>query len=167
MPKPTVYLDTSIISAFWYKGADSVMSMRRARTREWWEWERPYFDIWASAVVAAELSAGSFAGQSECIKMVRRCRYLHAPSRAEELRAQLVEGHVVPQKKGGDAAHLAISCFHGIDYLLTWNYAHMANQDVQARLNEMCERFGLRSPLMVSPAMIPQVRLGQTVRRKH
>ena len=57
-------------------------------------------------------------------------------------------------------------CVHEIDYLLTWNYAHMANPASQVRLNEVCERFDLTAPMMVSPEMIPQGRLGQSIRRK-
>ncbi len=37
MKKPTVYLDTSIISAFWYEGPDVAMLARRLHTREWWD----------------------------------------------------------------------------------------------------------------------------------
>ncbi len=45
MKKPTVYLDTSIISAFWFEGADVPMLARRLHTREWWDLERRNFEI--------------------------------------------------------------------------------------------------------------------------
>jgi hypothetical protein len=40
MKTPTTYLDTSVISAFWYEGADVAMLARRLHTREWWDMER-------------------------------------------------------------------------------------------------------------------------------
>jgi hypothetical protein len=64
MKKPTVYLDTSIISAFWYEGADVAMLARRLHTREWWDLERDNFDIWTSAFADAELRAGAFPGNA-------------------------------------------------------------------------------------------------------
>lgn len=55
---------------------------------------------------------------------------------------------------------------NGIDFLLTWNYAHMANPMVQARLDELCRKQDILPPLMVSPESIPQVRFGQSIQRE-
>ena len=50
MDKPSVYLDTTIISAYWYAGSDLASFARRLKTREWWELERPHFAVWTSNV---------------------------------------------------------------------------------------------------------------------
>jgi hypothetical protein len=42
----------------------------------------------------------------------------------------------------------------------------MANPVVQARLDKLFEAWELPAPLMVSPESIPQVRVGQSIRRK-
>ena len=55
MKKPTVYLDTTIISAEWYDGADVIGLARRLRTRDWWETARPSFSTGISNVTEAEL----------------------------------------------------------------------------------------------------------------
>lgn len=49
MNKPTVNLDTSIISAYWYDGTNVLGLARRVKTRDWWENESPNFAIWVSA----------------------------------------------------------------------------------------------------------------------
>jgi hypothetical protein len=165
MKKPTVYLDTSIISAYWYKSADMAMLVRRLRTREWWELERSHFAVWASDFGEAELQAGTFPRQRECLKMIRRLPYLSATAEVRGLVDEILRRGLVPAAKAGDAEHLAISATHGIDFLLTWNYAHMANPIIQARLEELCDKLGVRAPLMVSPESIPQVRFGQSIRR--
>lgn len=59
-----------------------------------------------------------------------------------------------------------LSAAHGIDYLLTWNYAHLANPIAQGSLERICRSLRLRAPLLVSPESIPQVRFGQTIRRR-
>lgn len=166
MAKPAVYLDTSIISAFWYKGANIALGVRRALTHNWWHCESDYFEIWTSAVVEEELREGSFPAQAKCIKAARRLRYLPYSMEVGALRDRLMERRIVPPQEPEDAAHLALCSVHAIDYLLTWNYAHMANSSAQTRLFELCQRSGLRAPLMVSPESIPQVRFGQTIRRK-
>ncbi len=166
MKKPTIYLDTSLISAYWYEGADVAMLARRLKTREWWDLERSHFAVWASAFVEAELRAGIFPRQAECLKMVRRTRYLRVTAMVGELLEEICQRGLVPPSKWGDAAHLAISVANDIDFLLTWNYAHMANPLIQERLESLCDEFKLAAPLMVSPESIPQVRFGQTIRRK-
>jgi len=98
--------------------------------------------------------------------MVRRIRYLPATNLVRDLKAEIMRRKIVPANKEGDATQLAISAAHEVDYLLTWNYAHLANPIVQAQFDNLCEVMGLRPPLLVSPESIPQVRFGQSVRRK-
>jgi hypothetical protein len=134
LKKPTVYLDTSTVSAYWYEGRDVAMLARRLRTREWWELERRHVAVWTSAFTEAELRAGRFARQRDCLTMIRRLRYLPVTTGVRDLILEIVARRIVPPSKSGDAAHLAISCIHGMDCLLTWNYAHMANPAAQTKL---------------------------------
>jgi hypothetical protein len=166
MRKPSVYLDTSIISAYWYEGDDVAMVARQMRTRDWWTAERKYFAVTASAFGEAELRAGEFPRQVECLRMIGRLPYLPVSAATRKLIRELLEQRIVPSTKAADAAHLAIAVSSSVDYLLTWNYAHMANPAVQARLDRLCQAWGLRSPLLVSPESIPQVRFGQPIRRR-
>src|SRR5207237_279176 len=119
-----LYFDASVISAYWYEGADVAMLARRMHTRKWWDVERGHFSLWASAFGEGELLAGKFLKQRECVKMVRRLRYFPATSEATELQKELLERGLVPESKPGDAAHLAISTSHGMDYLLTELCSH-------------------------------------------
>jgi hypothetical protein len=165
MKKPTLYFDTSVISAYWYEGSNVAMLARRLNTREWWEFEKPHFECFASTVGETELRAGVFRKQADCLKSVRRLRFLPVTSDVRELIVEIVRLGIVPESKESDAAHLGIAAGHGVDYLLTWNYAHMANPIVQERFSALCAASSLRAPLMVSPESIPQVRFGKTIRR--
>ena len=164
--KPTLYLDTSVISACWYGGAEVAMLARRLHTHEWWDSEREHFQVWTSAFAEAELREGVFRRQTDCLRMARRQPYLAPTAAVRELLHAILDRGIVPANKSADAAHLAISTVHGIDYLLTWNYAHLANPAVQRRMEQLCERLHRTSPLLVSPESIPQVRFGQSIRRR-
>ena len=85
MNRPTVYLDTTIISAYWYDGADLMVLARRLRTRDWWETERPSFSTWISNVTEAELRDGASPRQRECAEMARRIHHLPITRAAEEM----------------------------------------------------------------------------------
>ena len=79
---------------------------------------------------------------------------------------ELVVAGIIPESKPGDALQLALAAGHQADYLLTWNYAHLANPVTQAKSEQLLLKWQLRSPLLVSPESIPQERLNQAIRRK-
>lgn len=166
MEKPTVYLDTTIISAYWYDGTDLPSFARRLKTREWWDHESEHFTVWASGVTEKELRAGEFRRQDDCVNSVRRLRYLPTTRACQNLKDRLLHEGIVPVTKPLDALHMAIATAHGMDYLLTWNYAHLANPVAQRQLEVLCDAHELRAPLLVSPESIPSVRMGGIIRRR-
>ena len=166
MTKPTVYLDTNIISAYWYSGADLAALARRLATREWWRDERAHVEVWISAAAEDELASGHFRRQRDCLRFARRLPFLPISAGVRRFAGELVVGSVVPAEKPGDAAQMAVAAVHGIDYLLSWNYAHLVNPVAQRHLEAVCEEQGLRAPLLVSPESIPKVGLGQNLRRR-
>lgn len=138
---------------------------RRGKTRDWWRYERENFSVWVSAASEDELAAGKFRRQAECLRFVRRLPYLPINGKARRFAATLVERRVVPSEKPGDALQMAVSAVHDIDYLLSWNYAHLVNPVAQLRLERVCREFAIRAPLLVSPESIPKASLGQSLRR--
>jgi predicted nucleic acid-binding protein len=163
---PTVYLDTNIISALFYDRGESAAVARRLATWQWWEQERRYFLVCTSAFAEGELAEGVYRGQEAALAFVRRINYLPATAAVRKCTDSYLTAGVVPASKPGDAAHLAFACVHRMDYLLSWNHSHLSNDQTQARLNEVNERLGWRSPLLRSPFTIPKVTLGQDVRRR-
>jgi hypothetical protein len=61
---------------------------------------------------------------------------------------------------------MAVCAVHRVDYLLSWNYAHLVNPVAQVQLEIACRVLSLRAPLLVSPESIPKVTFGQTLRRQ-
>ncbi len=166
MDKPTVYLDTNIISAYWFEGNDVAAAARRLHTRQWWSLERRHFSLYVSVTTLNELRAGPFPRQSDCLKMARALPRLAMTRNARRVLDELLKTRLIPDTKPGDALQMAVSAAHEVDYLLTWNYAHLANPVAQKRLEDVCRSLHLRAPLLVSPETIPQVRFGQTIRRR-
>ena len=166
MHKPTVYLDTNIFSAYWHEGGDVAAAARRLHTREWWDLERQHFSLHVSVTTINELRAGTFRRQSDCLKMARALPRLAMTRRTKHVLDELLKSRLIPETKPGDALQMAVSAAHEVDYLLTWNYAHLANPIAQERLEAICRGLQLRAPLLVSPESIPQLRFGQTIRRR-
>ena len=163
--KPTVYLDTNIFSALFYSGHDPEAVARHLTTSDWWALERPFFHLWASLATVAELRAGHYPGQGSAIAEAMRLRHLPFTAPVKHCAQLLLSADVVPLSKPGDAFQLAFATMHALDYLLTWNHAHLTNVDAQRKLQRLCERQKWRMPALVSPETIPKAAFGQEILR--
>jgi hypothetical protein len=50
--------------------------------------------------------------------------------------------------------HLAVAACSGIDFLLTWNFRHLANARILRRLHQEAEKAGWRLPQVCSPQQL-------------
>jgi hypothetical protein len=48
-------------------------------------------------------------------------------------------------------AHVAIATVHGMNFLLTWNCAHIANAVMRESIESVCRRAGYRPPVICTP----------------
>lgn len=62
-----------------------------------------------------------------------------------------VDQLAMPGRDLRDAFHLAIASVHGVDYPLTWNYAHLANASKRTHIEVLNRRLHLSSPVICSP----------------
>jgi hypothetical protein len=53
-----------------------------------------------------------------------------------------------------DALHVAMASFHKVDYLVTWNFGHLANVRKQARVRLFNTAAGFFSPVIVTPEFL-------------
>ena len=67
------------------------------------------------------------------------------------LASALVSTGLVPAKAVSDAMHIAVASVHGIDYLVTWNFKHIANPFSRDRLRIAVADAGFELPVMCSP----------------
>jgi predicted nucleic acid-binding protein len=76
---------------------------------------------------------------------------------AEEI-AILADGYIsrgiFHRKFIADALHVAFASFHKIDYLVTWNFGHLANVRKQARIRLFNTAAGFFVPMIVTPEFL-------------
>ena len=164
--KPTVNLDTNIASVLCYRGSNIAAIHQQMVTREWWDTERDRFRVLASVFTEGELRQSSYLGQEQAIRLVCRLPYLPFTAAVRQCAQLYLDEHLIPREYPGDAVQLAFATVHLVDYLLTWNYAHLANLDTQRKLHRVNSRRGWRTLYLVSPESIPRATLGQVIRRK-
>jgi hypothetical protein len=70
---------------------------------------------------------------------------------AEALTQAIMAAGILPPHAFPDAAHVAVSAVHKIDYLLTWNCKHLANAQIARRIAVVCEKLGYKMPIICTP----------------
>ena len=64
---------------------------------------------------------------------------------------RLVDEGAVPAMAAEDAAHIAIAVANGIEYLVTWNYRHIANAASRSQIEAVCRNEGFEPVIICSP----------------
>ena len=67
------------------------------------------------------------------------------------LAQKLVTCGLIPTKAASDAIHIAVASVHKMDYLVTWNFKHIANPFIRNRLRKVVHEFGFDLPVLCSP----------------
>jgi len=148
----TVYVETSIISYLAARPSrDLITAAHQQVTHTWWQERRPEFDLYASQVVLDEAAAGDPEAATRRAGLLAELPLLDITAEVAELAAALIERVPLPARAGADAAHIAIAAYHRIDFLLTWNSAHIANAEMRPRIEQVCRESGFPAPALCTP----------------
>jgi hypothetical protein len=150
--KPKLYLETTIPSYLTSRPSrDLIIAGHQQITREWWTRRRSQFDIYISQLVIDEAEAGDAASMRDRLKAIQGLPLLEITSEVEELAAAILASGAIPQRAATDAAHIAIAGVHRMDFLLTWNCAHIANAAIARAVAGVCRQSGYDCPVICTP----------------
>ena len=150
--KPKVYIETTVISYLTAQPThDVVIAGRQQSTRIWWRNAANRFKLVASDLVLSEASVGDPNAARARLAELNSLTLLDATEEALELAQQLVDSGTVPAKAAEDAAHIAIAVTNGIEYLVTWNYRHIANATIRSQIETVCRNAGYEPAIICSP----------------
>ncbi len=151
-PKPKVYLETSVVG--YYASPPSrniVTAARQELTRDWWAESLPHFDTYISALVLREVSEGHESAVEGRRQAISGIKVLEINENAETLAETLMTSGAIPQEHPEDALHIALATVHGMDFLVTWNFAHINNAVMKRRIEDVCESKDYGCPVICSP----------------
>lgn len=156
--KRTVYVETSVVSYLTSRPSrDLIVAANQAVTREWWANVSDRFEIFASQLVVAEAGAGDSSAARDRLAILDSMKLLGTTAEAASLARLLVEGGAVPRHAADDAAHIAIAAASGVDFLVTWNFRHIANAALRGRINQVCLKAGYEPPIICTPNELMEV----------
>ena len=151
MPKPRVYVETTIPSFYHEARTAPDIVARRDWTRQWWSAAFDRYVLVTSAAVLDELSGGSQDRSEERLSLVRELALLPIEPAIVEIVEAYISHKVMPADPAGDALHLALASFHKCEFLATWNCQHLANANKFGHIRRVNTLLGLWVPALVTP----------------
>lgn len=108
------------------------------------------FDCHVSVLVVQEAEGGDPQAASARVEAIAGLPVLQIDEVAEELAKALVDDGAVPEEKAEDALHIGLAARAGMDYLLTWNFAHIHNAQMELSIRRIVQRHGYECPVLCS-----------------
>ncbi|MCY3672430.1 MAG: type II toxin-antitoxin system VapC family toxin [Alphaproteobacteria bacterium] len=150
--KPVVYVETSVVSYLTARQSrDLVVAAYQEVTREWWRAASGRFDLVASELVVTEAGAGDADAASARLEVLKPVALLNVTESSEALARRLLDLDAVPRQAAADAAHIAIAVTNGVDFLVTWNFKHIANAAMRSRIERVCRQADYEPPVICTP----------------
>lgn len=116
------------------------------------------YKVFVSDLVIREITRTPDSAQRERLLAVIRDHslgVLDSTKIADEIQTlavAYVKSGVFPQKKLEDSLHVALATVSGMDFLLSWNYRHLANVNKEMLVQAVNLRLGyLKTPRMTTP----------------
>ncbi len=152
MAKKKVYLESSVISYLTARPSrDIVKQAKQMLTRDWWQGSRMKYQIHVSGFVMEEIARGDSGAARLRQDAVAGFPEIMLTDEAEALYEGLLSAKAVPAEASADAMHIALAVVGGMDYLLTWNCAHINNAANKKKISAVLSRFGYTESVIATP----------------
>jgi hypothetical protein len=153
--RPRLYLDTTIPSYLtaWMSRDLNIARYQKITTR-WWNSWRTNFDIRISGYVWMEASEGNPEAAQRRLDLLERFPMLEINERVDALHARLLRDSGLPARASVDASHVAVAAVHHMQFLLTWNFAHLVNPHFASKIRSLCETEGYSCPVLCTPEQL-------------
>jgi predicted nucleic acid-binding protein len=151
MPKPRVYVETTIPSFYHEARTAPDIVARREWTRQWWAGASERYALVTSPAVLDELAGGPPERSERRLALIRDLPVLAVEPAITDIVQADISHKVMPADPAGDALHLALASYHKCEFLATWNCRHLANANKFGHIRRVNTLLGLFVPALVTP----------------
>lgn len=128
--KRKLYLESTIPSYLTaWPSRDLIVAGHQQITDKWWRNRKDEFSIYVSQFVLDEIGAGDPVAAKKRLSIIEEFDLLDITDDVTSLAEAIITSGIIPQKSPIDAAHIAVTSVHGMDFLKTWNCTHIANAE--------------------------------------
>lgn len=149
MKRLRLYLDTTIWN---FAFADDVPDYKKDTLEFFGKVRMGLFEVFTSEEVVGELNAAPEPRLTQMTELLKEISpsYLDSSAEIERLAAVYLTQGVLPARSGADALHIAHATVHEMDYLLSWNFRHLANSKRRAKVTALNIEEGYRFPMVIA-----------------
>jgi len=115
--------------------------------------------LFVSPVVFMEIEDGDGEFSKLRLSLARQLQLLDVTPECDSLAEGLLVGGGLPRSAAQDAFHIAIAAVHRMEFLLTWNCRHIANEVLIPRLGSIIKAHGYVNPVLCTPLQLLDWRL--------
>lgn len=150
--KSTLYIETTIASYLTARPTrDLITTARQQITVGWWTARLADFDCAISQIVLDEAGRGDKIAATRRLAALRPFRLLEVNDEVSRLAERLIEEEALPANAVDDAGHVAVCAVHGVKFLLTWNFRHLANAEKLDHIRQVCLLAGFFPSTICTP----------------
>lgn len=145
--KQTLYLDTSVISAYY----DDREPEKQEQTKEFWK-KLAEYQTFTSEIAVREIRENKDLKRKEkLLRLIEEFEILGLNTAAKKLADEYVRENIIPEKYRDDALHLAIASVNGLDILVSWNFEHLVNRKTRLQTNLVNSLQGYKTIDILAP----------------
>jgi hypothetical protein len=152
--RKSLYVESTIPSyATARPSKELIAAVRQVMTRDFWEQERHNYDLYVGQSVVDECSKGDGEAVKRRMDFIAGIQVIPNTAEIESLATDYQRLLGIPDRAKTDCIHLAMCVLEHIDYLLTWNCAHLGFASY-LKVREYNDKRGLWTPALVTPESI-------------
>jgi hypothetical protein len=156
--RPKLYLETTIPSYLTARPSRNLVTARLQRaTAQWWDSWRTQFEIYVSDVVFNEASDGDPDAAQRRLDIIAPFPQLESNNKSRTLAWKMIETCKLSQRALADAEHAALAAIHKMDFLLSWNCAHLVNPNIRPKIESVCHSAGYSCPALCTPTELMEL----------
>jgi len=146
--KSKIYLDTSVISAYY----DDRQPERMKLTQSFWK-QISNYEVFISSAVVAEIDKWDDPTKLKLQKLVKNFNILTVDNKnIIKLTKKYIREQIIPASQELDATHIAVAVANNIDTILSWNFRHIVRKKVKLGVNFINNLLGYDSIEIMTPA---------------
>ena len=150
--KSKVYIETSVVSYLTSRPSrDLIIAGHQQITQEWWSKQILRLDPYVSEIVLEEISRGDTAAAQSRLNAVEGFQSLAVTPEVFKLAREYYAALQLSDKARLDAIHLALAVQHGMDFLVSWNFIHIAGARPRSIIQTVNYNKGIKTPIICTP----------------
>ncbi|MEX1041787.1 MAG: type II toxin-antitoxin system VapC family toxin [Pirellulaceae bacterium] len=150
-----VYVETTVVGNIAGRlHPNPDIASRQRITRQWWKTATSRYRLVTSQVTVDECGDGDPSAAAERLEILEGIPLLDESADAEMLAELLISRKAVPASEPRDALHIATASMNGVQFIATWNFKHILNPHLQARIAGTCREAGYVPPVICTPEQL-------------